>query len=643
MKTKTVCMFPGQGSQFGGMGEALFERYPDLAAQADACLGYSLRELCVRDPDHVLSHTQYTQPALYVVGALAYLDWRAQGHPAPDYVAGHSLGEYCALFAAGAFDFITGLKLVSRRGELMSRAPKGAMAAILNIDPPSVERVLASLPFRNIDLANINSRKQCIISGLYEEIHAPQLQQAFAEAGASVLPLNVSAAFHSRCMKDVEGEFGRFLSQFNFGELKIPVVANYTARPYPSTGYLDLLRLQISHSVRWYESASWLLAQGCTHFQELGAGEVLARLQVKIAADPLVLPLDEAPAAAAPSTAPRPGANPDLQPGMRPAPRRRARLVFMYAGQGSQYYRMGQQLYDTHEVFRGAMDRCAQEYRELTGQSLLDLLYHGPGKGTPFVELQGSHGALFSIGHSLTETLRAEGFEPDAVLGHSLGEYVACAVAGALDWRQALRLVLRQSTLFGPLVGQGGLLSVLAEPRLFEQRPALFGDLALAGVNYQGNFLLSGRHAALELAQARLEDEGIVCIRLPVPAAFHSPELDPFEQAFVSAVREMPIHRPRLPMYSAATAAVLGSEWLEDHAAHFWRVVREPIRFDRLIDCAFEEAGDVYFVDLSASGSFANFMKYGFPGRQPCRSAINQFGNDKASLSALLADLRALG
>lgn len=639
---KTVCMFPGQGSQFRGMGEALFERYPDLVAQADACLGYSLRELCLRDPDRVLGQTQYTQPALYVVGALAYLDWRAQGHPAPDYVAGHSLGEYCALFAAGAFDFVTGLKLVIRRGELMSRAPKGAMAAILNIDQPRIECVLASLPFRNIDLANINSRKQCIVSGLYEEIHAPELQQAFAEAGAGVLPLNVSAAFHSRCMKDVEAEFGRYLAQFSFGELQIPVVANYSARPYPSTGYVDLLRLQISHSVRWYESVSWLLAQGCTRFQELGAGEVLTKLQAKIAADPLALAPDEAATATARTVAhatQRAGGHPAAQLGRRCG----TRLVFMYAGQGSQYYRMGQQLYEGHEVFRGAMDRCAQEYRELTGQSLLDLLYRGPGKGTPFVELQGSHAALFSVGHSLTETLRAEGFEPDAVLGHSLGEYVACAVAGALDWRQALRLVLRQSSLLGPLVGQGGLLSVLTEPRLFEQRPELFGDVALAGVNYQGNFLLSGRHAALERVQARLEGEGIVCIRLPVPAAFHSPELDPYRQAFVSAVREVPIHRPRLPVYSAATAAALGTEWLEDHAAHFWRVVRDPIRFDQLIERAFGDADDVYFVDLSASGSFANFMKYGFPGRQRCRSAINQFGNDQASLSALLAELRALG
>src|SRR5215211_2499524 len=139
-----VCMFPGQGSQRLGMGEALFEKYPDLVADADGLLGYSVRELCLRDPRRVLHRTEFTQPSLYVVGALAYLDWRAQGNPVPDFVAGHSLGEYCALFAAGAFDFMTGLALVAKRGELMSRAPKGAMAAVLNIDYEQVEKILAS-------------------------------------------------------------------------------------------------------------------------------------------------------------------------------------------------------------------------------------------------------------------------------------------------------------------------------------------------------------------------------------------------------------------------------------------------------------------------------------------------------------------
>ncbi|MFI1100747.1 ACP S-malonyltransferase [Streptomyces melanogenes] len=610
---KSVYVFPGQGSQHKGMGEGLFEKFPELVAQADACLGYSIEELCLRDPDKVLARTEYTQPALYVVNALTYLD-RTAGGELPDVVAGHSLGEYCALFAAGAFDFLTGLQLVRKRGELMSRAPKGAMAAVVRLDQRRVDEILKGLPFRNLDIANINSREQCIVSGEYDEVFAPELRTAFTDAGAAFIPLNVSAAFHSRCMTEVEEEFARYLAGFELRELTLPVVANYTARFYPKQGYAQYLTRQISSPVKWYESISWLIGQGYRTFHEMGPGRVLAKLTDQILKDPLPLP-EEPPA---PVVSARP----------------RTELVFMYGGQGTQYHQMGRELYDTHPVFRRALDRCSAAHRAAGGASLVDAVYDDACKGKEYDSVLTTHAALYSIGYSLTETLREEGVRPDAVLGHSLGEYIAATVAGSMDFEDGLRLVMRQARLLAEH-GDGGMLSVLAAPSLFADRPDLFGAVTLAGVNYDGNFLVSGAADRLAELRAGLDREGVIAVRLPVRQAFHSPHLDTIGPDVMDAARAVPLRAARLPLYSATHAATVDPGAPEHRERYLWDVVRERIRFDELMASAFPEPERHFFVDLSASGSFANFLKHGYGPSYRGAPAINQFGNNTASLRRL--------
>src|SRR5690606_11244728 len=154
----TVCLFPGQGSQSVGMGRDLFDRFTDWTAEADRILGYSIRELCLEDPRGELAQTAFTQPALFVVNALT---WRARaedGKPDPVAVAGHSLGEYNALLAAGVFDFAVGLELVRERGALMARVSGGGMAAVIGIAPDRIEEVLAaSEAGRRLDVANYNA------------------------------------------------------------------------------------------------------------------------------------------------------------------------------------------------------------------------------------------------------------------------------------------------------------------------------------------------------------------------------------------------------------------------------------------------------------------------------------------------------
>ncbi|MGA9312343.1 MAG: acyltransferase domain-containing protein [Pseudonocardiaceae bacterium] len=157
-------LFPGQGAQHRGMGSDLFERYPEEVAAADSCLGYSVAELCRDDPHDQLTGTRYAQPALFVVGALSALS-AAEHSPRPDFLVGHSLGEYAALFAAGCFDLTTGTRLVDRRGELMAEAGEGGMLAVLGPGAKDVKALLAEIGQHDVDLANDNAHDQVVLSG----------------------------------------------------------------------------------------------------------------------------------------------------------------------------------------------------------------------------------------------------------------------------------------------------------------------------------------------------------------------------------------------------------------------------------------------------------------------------------------------
>lgn len=287
----SVLMFPGQGSQAKGMGEALFDRYPELTAAADGILGYSIRALCVDDPERRLNDTRYTQPALYVVNALSFRRYRDEGGAAPAWLAGHSLGEYNALQAAGAVSFEDGLRLVARRGALMSTAPKGAMAAVIGVDEARIRAVLREAGLETIDIANLNSPNQTILSGLVADIASAE--RAF-DGIARYVPLNTSGAFHSRYMDAARREFETFLSEIRFTTPAIPVIANVDARPYPGDDIAARLARQITHSVQWTRTIQTLLATGETDYVEIGPGQVLTRLVAEIRKHPL--PADVAPA-----------------------------------------------------------------------------------------------------------------------------------------------------------------------------------------------------------------------------------------------------------------------------------------------------------------------------------------------------------
>lgn len=278
-------MFPGQGSQARGMGGTLFDEFKELTGRADQILGYSIKELCLEDPRRELNKTQFTQPALYVVNALSYYKKIAEAARLPDFLAGHSLGEFNALLAAECFDFEVGLQLVKKRGELMSHVPKGAMAAIVNATKEQIEAILQQHGLSNVDLANYNTPSQIVISGLVDEIGRAQ---AYFQRGQMLYyPLNTSGAFHSRFMRAVQDEFQTYLRQFNFSDAKIPVISNVTARPYGKDQIVANLSQQIASTVRWSESIQYLMELAANDaepmlFEEVGHGDVLTKLVASI-------------------------------------------------------------------------------------------------------------------------------------------------------------------------------------------------------------------------------------------------------------------------------------------------------------------------------------------------------------------------
>ncbi len=285
---QSAMLFPGQGAQAVGMGADVAAHYPEAArvmADADAVLGYALSDLMLSGPLETLTETRHAQPALLVHSVAVLHVLQARGI-APAIVAGHSLGEYSALVAAGSLTFEAALGLVKTRGDLMFdcgvRAP-GAMAAVVGLEVEAVERACASVRAHGVcDLANLNAPDQVVISGAVPAVEAalPLLQQAGARI---VKRLNVSGAFHSALMREPADVFAAALDQTEFRDAAVPVLTNVGARAERSgTELRALLKLQIASPVRWTESMQALRAHWPGPVLEVGSGSVLKGLLRRI-------------------------------------------------------------------------------------------------------------------------------------------------------------------------------------------------------------------------------------------------------------------------------------------------------------------------------------------------------------------------
>ena len=278
--TKTAWVFPGQGSQAIGMGMDLLDLPEAQAkfAQAEQILGWSVVEICQSAEDK-LSKTLYTQPCLYVVESLLVDLLRSRGQT-PDLVAGHSLGEYVALYAAQVFDFESGLRLVKRRAELMDGASDGMMAAVIGFDREQLEQQIAQTP--NVVLANDNNAGQVVISGTPDGVEAV-LGQIKAKR---IVRLNVSGAFHSPLMADAAAEFQQVLETVTFADAQVPVLSNVDPTPAIAADVLkNRLVQQMTGSVRWREISLQFPVEGIERVVEIGPGKVLTGLIKRTAPD----------------------------------------------------------------------------------------------------------------------------------------------------------------------------------------------------------------------------------------------------------------------------------------------------------------------------------------------------------------------
>ncbi|MBO9489814.1 ACP S-malonyltransferase [Endozoicomonas sp. G2_1] len=275
--SESAIVFPGQGIQRRGMGKTLFSRFPRLTEEASSVLGYCIKNLCLNDTDNRLKDTRYTQPAIFVVNALSHAELIERGET-PRFYAGHSLGEYNALHAAGILDFNSCLKLVIKRGELLSQANGGGMYAIIGTNKKKLQSLICELSLDRVDIANINSTHQIVLSGDKLQLAALSAQLLEQGLGKSI-PLNVSAAFHSRFMQEPARQFSNYLNLFTFKQPHTPVISNVEAKPIEDASKVSqLITKQIYSPVNWKGTMSFLHDHQITKVIETSNSDVLTKL-----------------------------------------------------------------------------------------------------------------------------------------------------------------------------------------------------------------------------------------------------------------------------------------------------------------------------------------------------------------------------
>jgi [acyl-carrier-protein] S-malonyltransferase len=291
--SKIAYIFPGQGSQSVGMGKDLYDNFPaakQIFEEADDALGFKLSEMCfTAGTAEDLALTANTQPAILTVSIAAFRAMRAESFPSPDFVAGHSLGEYSALVAASAMSFSDAVKTVRKRGAYMQEAVPvgtGAMAAILGLDLETIENACREAANGQVcSPANINSPSQIVIAGDAEAID--RAIEILKERGAKrVIKLNVSAPFHCALMLSAQEKLARDLQEIKFSDLSVPIIENVSAQANRNGEKVaEALTEQVSKPVRWAQSIENLIGNGVETFIEVGAGKILSGLVRQINRD----------------------------------------------------------------------------------------------------------------------------------------------------------------------------------------------------------------------------------------------------------------------------------------------------------------------------------------------------------------------
>ena len=286
MAKKIAFLFPGQGSQAVGMGKDLYDNFEaakNVFDSADKILGKSITTLCFEGPEENLKQTVNTQPCIVTMSIAALEALKSQLDITPTFTAGHSLGEYCAMYCSGVMNLETTLKAIQKRADLMGATKGGAMAAILNAPEGSLEKALKEASeVGYVDVANYNSPAQVVITG--DENAVKKAGELLSEAGARrVVPLAVSGAFHSKFMEEAGHEFASFVHDLDMENAQVPVFTNVDAQATMlSAEFKNKMPKQIYSSVHWTQTIENMIKDGVDTFIEIGPGKVLAGLNRKI-------------------------------------------------------------------------------------------------------------------------------------------------------------------------------------------------------------------------------------------------------------------------------------------------------------------------------------------------------------------------
>jgi bacillaene synthase trans-acting acyltransferase len=311
--------------------------------------------------------------------------------------------------------------------------------------------------------------------------------------------------------------------------------------------------------------------------------------------------------------------------------------VFMFSGQGSQYFQMGGELFETNDTFRNWMVRLNEIAQRSSGMSVVETLYsNGHARGDLFERTLLTHPAIFMVEYSLAQSLIHAGVQPDIVLGVSLGSFAAAAVAGFIGVEDALTAVMRQAIAIEECCEPGGMTAVLADPTLFAE-DFLNCRSELAAVNFGSHFVVSARRTELNELEAGLRQRNLNYQRLPVSFPFHSKWIEKARTPFQSFMGSIRHKRSRLPLACCHQTAIL-SDLSDDY---FWNVVRYPIQF-RETTARLEQQGPRRYIDVGPAGTLATFLKYGMSAttNSKVHAILTPYGFDQKNLAALLAAIR---
>lgn len=312
----------------------------------------------------------------------------------------------------------------------------------------------------------------------------------------------------------------------------------------------------------------------------------------------------------------------------------RTKTVFVFSGQGSHYYRMGQPLFDSDPLFRDHMIRLDTLAHSISGAHVLDAVFAG-NMSDNFNDILLTHPAIFMIEYALALRLIASGVVPDAVLGVSLGTFAAAAIAACMDEESAMRAVIAQATAFQNNCNPGGMLAILNTPSLHASEHFLAHHSELAAVHFDKHFVVAAPALELDAIEVELKHRGIAHQRLAVSFAFHSHWIDDARAAFLNAIHDLILLPAKVPLVCCERAGTIITAMTHED---LWGIARKPIRFLDTVS-QLDGEGPCRYIDVGPSGTMATFLKYALPAgsASTAHAVLTPYGQDMRNLTALLA------